>query len=300
MNTVTLELFLDVMRLRSFTAVAHARQVAPSSVSRAIQQLEQELNSTLFQRNARGLEPTEAAEVFYRGVSPAMEELSAAQEAVTRAQLTPRGRLRIAAPTVYGQERIVPLLPILYAQYPELSVELYLQDAFVDLIGERIDVAIRLGALKDSSYIARKLHPMRFVVCASPAFLQRSGRPVNPGDLSKMACLLMPRQGQYGLWHFHQNGKTQGVEVQGRCLVTNSGAVRDCALAGMGVALLPDWLVQKHLTSGELEPLFEPFDVTPNQGDNAIWLLRPNRKYLPAKVKVFQDLLGADNAHQTR
>ena len=292
MELETLELFLDVMRARNFTRIARARGVAPSSISRAITHLEDELGVRLFQRSTRRLEPTEAAQVYFERIESVVAELRAAGEMATDLVTRPTGTLRITAATVYGQMYVVPLLAEIAACYPDLSVELILTDAFVDLIEERIDLAIRLGSLQDSSYIARKVAGMRFHVCATPDYLARHGTPTDPVELRTHNCLLFPRSGYDLDWLFRdRDGEVTTVPIQGRYLVTNSQAIRQCALAGMGIALLPDWLVREELAAGELVDLFPVHEVTATDFDSAVWLVYPSREYLALKVRAVMDLL---------
>jgi DNA-binding transcriptional LysR family regulator len=292
MDTTTLKLFIKAMRQRSFTEVARDERVAPSSVSRAIAGLEKEIGVLLFQRNTRKLEPTEAGLVFFERIVPLVDELEAAVQMATDISEEPRGTLRVSAPTVYGQRNIAPLLPELHADYPALAIELLLNDTFVDLIAEHIDVAIRLGSLQDSNLVATRLCDMRFRVCASPSYLERHGRPTSPHDIEQHECLLFPRQGYSLNWSFRDSaGKSIEVAVRGRCLVTNSDVIRQCAVSGMGLALLPDWLVDTDIHRGDLVTLFEEYEVTATNFDGTVWLLRPSRTYLPMKVRIFTDYL---------
>ncbi len=288
MDLSTLKLFVEVMLRRSFTEVAKTEHMAPSSVSRAIASLEAELGSRLFQRSTRKLEPTEAGMRYFERVAPLLEELTAAGDMVVDSSEEARGILRVSAPTVFGQMFLVPVLADLNKHYPELTIEMLLNDAYVDLVGERIDVAIRLGSLRDSSYVARRVRKIRFYVCASPTYLERRGTPSTPQEVARHECLLFPRE-EYNLnWLFRDTkGHVEEVKIQGRCLITNSEAIRQCALSGMGLALLPDWLVEADIASGAMQALFNDFEVSATDFDSAIWILQPSRAYVPLKAKVF-------------
>ncbi len=292
MNIESLKLFVDVMHKRSFTEIARAQGVAASSVSRSITSLEKELGFKLFQRTTRKVTPTEAGIKYFERIDSILDDLEAAQQIATDLNNRPVGTLRITAPVVFGQMYIVPLLPILANQYPELSIELDLNDAYVDLLEERIDVAIRVGSLSDSSYIARKLSDMRFYVCATQVYFDQQIKPEKPQDLQKHNCLLMPRTGYNFNWLFKQKNKTIiEVSINGKYLVNNSKAIRECMLAGMGVALLPDWLVANDILTGKVVNLFEDYEVTPTNYDGSVWLVYPSREYLPLKVRVFNEFL---------
>lgn len=295
MEIETLEIFLHVMRQRNFTDVARARNLAPSSVSRTITALEKEIGIKLFQRSTRRLEPTEAGNVYFERIQPILDELLSAREIAADLIEEPKGTLRVTASTVYGEMYIVPLLPELADKYPLLSIELMLTDAYIDLIEERIDVAVRLGALQDSSYIARQIKTLDFYVCASPEYIAQHGRPNAPDEIKNHNCLLFPRAGHNLNWLFKKKkGVATEVPISGRCLVTNSQAIKQCAVAGMGLALLPDWLAGDAVQSGLLVRLFDEFAVTATDFNGAIWLLYPSRDYVPIKTRVFMNHLIAN------
>ena len=292
MDLDTLSLFVEVMRRGSFADVARARGAAPSSISRAIAGLENELGIRLFQRSTRNLEPTEAALVYFERINPLVNEIETAKQAALDVSEEPKGTLRVTAATVFGQTAIVPLLPGLAEAYPQLSIELYLTDAYLDLVEERIDVAIRLGSLKDSSYIAKRLADLKFYICASPDYLKRYGIPEHPKAIKEHNCLLFPRQNYSLDWLFKdKDGTLTQAPITGKYLITNSEAIKQCAIAGMGLALLPDWLVNDAVSSGKLVTLFHEYEVTATDYDSAAWILYPSREYLPLKTRVFVDFL---------
>ncbi len=292
MEISTLRLFLHVMRQRSFTEVARTHGLAPSSVSRTIGALEKELGIRLFQRSTRKLEPTEAGLVYFERISPVIDELEAARQLATDVSEEPRGTLRVTAPTVFAQLHIVPLLPEFAEKYPGVSLELQLTDAFQDLIQDRIDLAVRLGTLSDSSYIARRLNKMAFYICASPNYIEKHGRPEILEHIRNHNCLLFPRTGYNLNWLFKDDkDNTTEVPVSGKYLLTNSDAIKQCVLAGMGLSLLPDWLVNKEIENGELIRLFPDYAVTATDYESSVWLLYPSREYVPLKVRVFIEFL---------
>jgi DNA-binding transcriptional LysR family regulator len=216
---------------------------------------------------------------------------SAAQFAADISQ-EPQGKLRLSTGVTYGENCITPLLSEFAERYPALSVELILSDAYLDLIEERIDIAVRLGTLKSSSHIARRLATMTFHVCASPAYLEKNGKPQAPYELTEHECLLFPRTGYNFNWLFKDShGTITEIAIKGKYLITNSNAIRRCCLNGMGITLLPDWLVSEHLSSGELVSLFTDYQVTATDFDSAIWLIHPSREYLPGKTRAFRDFL---------
>lgn len=292
MELSALRTFVEVMRRGSFAAVARDQDVAPSSVSRAIAALEEELGVRLFQRSTRRLEPTEAGRVYFERIETIVDELEHAGHMAVDMSSSPKGSLRITAPQTFGQLHIVPLLPELSATYPELSLELLLTNAIVDLLAERIDVAVRLGPLPDSTLVVSRLCPMIYVVCASPRYLEQHGRPQTPHDVQRHDCLLFPLPGYDSRWRFRKpKGKVIEVPVRGRCVISNGVALRQCAVAGMGLTMLPRWNIEQQLRDGSLVDVFPDYEVTATSYDIAAWLLYPSRDYLPLKVRVFVDFL---------
>jgi len=194
---------------------------------------------------------------------------------------------------------IATLLPEVSARYPLLTIELILTDAYLDLIEDRIDIAVRLGSLQDSSYIARRLRKMAFYICASREYLEQNGTPNEPNQVMSHNCLLFPRTGYNLNWLFKdKDGKITDVAISGRCLITNSQAIRACAISGMGLALLPDWLVENDIRSGSLIRLFEDYTVTATDYDGAVWLISPSRQHIPLKTRVFMDYLIRQQADE--
>lgn len=293
MQLESLQLFVEVMRYGNFADVARAHGIAPSSVSRSIAALERDLGARLFQRSTRRLTPTEAAAVFYHRLQPALREIESARVAASDLQREVSGTLRVSAPAAFANSAIVPLLPEFAALYPQLNLDLEISDRFVDLLEERIDVAIRLGSLPDSSLVARRLADMSFRICASPAYLRQRGVPRLPADIADHDCLLFPRAGYDLDWLFRDSGGgVEKVRIEGRIQIANSAAILACAIAGMGLALLPDWLLRDALATGQLQALFDDFEVSATDFDSAVWILYPSRSYLPQKTRVFVDFLG--------
>jgi len=293
MDLETLELFVEVMEKGSFAGAARSRNIDPSSVSRTIAKLERELSVRLFQRTTRKLQPTEAGAIYYDRIAPIIDEIELAKQMATDLGTTPRGTLRFTASTVFSSQKIVPILPEFARRFPSLKMEIILSDSYLDLIAERIDLALRLGTLQDSSYIVRKLRGMEFYVCASPNYLQKYGWPNDPLQIKDLNCLLFPRQGNNLNWLFKDpRGKIIEIPIKGQYLLTNSLAIKQCAIAGMGLTLLPDWLVSEEIKSGSLVRLFPNYEVTTTDQPSAIWLLYPSRNYLPLKTQVFIDYLA--------
>ncbi len=292
MDISVLQLFVEVVRQGSFAAVARDRNLDPSSVSRAIAGLEEELGIRLFQRTTRQLSPTEAGMTYFERVESLVEELQQATAIATDVSSQPTGKLRVTASVSFGLKCIVPLLPEFTQLYPDLTVDILLSDAIVDLFAERIDVAIRLGLLPESSLIVQQLMPTHYSVCASPDYLKRSKPLKQPIDLAQHNCLLFPFAGFRSRWIFKdRKGELSEVPVFGRTLISSAIALQHCAIAGMGLALLPNWLIDEDLQSGTLINVFPDYEVTATDFSAAAWLVYPSRAYIPLKVRVFIDFL---------
>jgi len=291
MEVASLYLFAEVIRQRSFTAIAKTRGIAPSSVSRSIRALEKEIGIRLFHRTTRQIVPTEAGLRYFERISSVLEELELAQLLASDHDSLPKGVLKVTAPRVFGELYLIPLLPEFNQLYPDLTLEVLLSDDFTNLVEEGIDVAIRAGMLQDSTYISRKLMAMNFYITASPDYLTNMGTPSLPEHIIEHNCLVFPRVGHNSNWLFKANHEVQEVNVQAKVLVTQSSAIKQLTLANMGLSLLPDWLVSREIESGKLVHLFSDWQVTATNYSSAVWLLYPSREYLPLKVKVFNEFL---------
>jgi DNA-binding transcriptional LysR family regulator len=300
MEINSLELFAAVARRGSFAGVAKDRNVDPSSVSRAIADLEAELGLRLFQRTTRSMTLTEAGDLYLARVEPLIEELARAREAAAQVSgaltgaLTgaPRGLLRLTASVTFGQMRIVPLLGAFRARYPDLQVEGVFTDANVDLVADRIDLAIRLAPVVEGDVIAAKLMDTRYRVVATPGYLATHPPIARPTDLSAHKVLLFTIKAFRTRWLFRDpDGREQAVPIFGDITLSPAGSLLAAALAGLGPALLPDWLVDDAIAAGSLVRLLPDHAVTATTFDTGAWLVYPSRAYLPSKVRVMADFL---------
>lgn len=294
MNFDDLELLMDVARLGSFAATARERNVDPSWVSRVVASLETELGARLFQRSTRQLALTEAGMDYTQRMAPLLEEMRLARLALADIGGHVRGRLRISASNTFGLRRVAPFLPAFCARHPQLEVDLMLADALVDLVAERVDVAVRLGVLQDSSLVAVPLMPVQYRVVASTEWARAHGAVLRaPIDLSAVGCLGFSLPGFRDRWLFEprSGGDQVAVPIQTRIQASNGLALREFALAGMGPALLPHWLIDDDLLEGSLTNLFPGHEVSVHDAPAGAWLVYPTRSYVPAKVRLFVDFL---------
>lgn len=290
MDLEVLKTFVEVMHQGSFAAVARERNIDPSSVSRAIASLEKELGIRLFQRTTRQLSPTEAGTIYFSRIAPLIEEMEQAVELITESQ-QPQGTLRVTASVSFGLKCIVPLLSKFELVYPEIAIDLLLSDARLDLVTERIDLAIRLGRMPDSSLIAQKLMSTRYYVCGSPDYLKQY-QIKQPQDIAQHNCLLFPLPGFRSRWIFQDDHGTRfKIPVRGRTIISNAIGLQKCAIAGMGLALLPLWLIEQDLKTGKLVQVLPDYQVTASDFNTSAWLVYPSRSYVPLKVKVFSSFI---------
>lgn len=292
MDIQQLKTLVAVVHEGSFAAAARSLDMAPSMVTRAVAALERELGVRLMQRTTRKLSLTDAGAAYYEHVRQALEALDRAGEEAHATRGDLRGTVRVTASVAYGQSMIVPLLPALHERHPGLGIELLLTDAMVDLVLERVDIAVRLGPATDSSLIGLALGPLRYRVVASPAYLQRHGRPRVPGDLAACECLRYPLPGFGTEWKFRAaDGTVQSVAVRGWLMLSTFLALHRAALEGLGPVMLPQWLVDEDLAAGRLVDLFPAHEVTASNFDSAVWLMYASRVHVPRRVRAVVDFI---------
>lgn len=292
MNTNDMIVFAEVARSGSFAAVAKARNMDPSSISRTIAGLEATLGVRLFQRTTRRMSLTEEGELYLARAVPLVEDLAAVQAEARQSRAVPSGNLRLTASVTFGQNALMPLLPEFRRIYPEIALECMFTDANVDLVAERIDVAVRLAPAIEGDVIATKLMDTQYRVVASPEYLDAFGPPEAPEDLADRDCILFNLRDWRSRWVFRTAGEDSvDVPVTGSLVLSPAGALRDAALAGLGPALLAGWLVDQDIHAGRLVDLFPGWDVTATTFETAAWVVYPSRAYLPAKTRAMIDFL---------
>ena len=280
--------FVKVAETQSFSEAARRLRSSKSAVSRNVGALETELGARLFNRTTRSLKLTEAGQAYFERVSRILADLDDANRALGRLEAAPRGRLIVSAPMSFGFLHLAPALPDFLARYPELEVDLSLSDRFVDVVDEGFDVALRIGALPDSSLVARRIAPIRRALCASPAYFRERGTPKTPDEIKGHECLRNSNVGRAEEWRFvAEDGKAVVVSVSGRVSANNGDTLRILALAGFGVANLPTFIVGADLRSGALVAALDRF-VPQNIAMSALY---PHARHLSPKVRAFVDFL---------
>jgi len=277
--------FVAVVENGGFSAAARALGISKSAVSKRINQLEAQLGVRLLHRTTRKLSLTEAGERYFEHASRALAAAGQAEDAVTELQGEPQGHLRISAPMSFGRLHVAPLIPKFLKRYPKLQIDLVMDDQKVDLVSGGFDVAIRAGNLPASTLIARKLAPVRQVLCASPDYIDRYDRPGTPAELSGHNCVLYSYSSDAGEWTLIGESGPETVTVSGSYQVNNSEALLEALREGIGIGRLPTFVAGPDLKTGRLVKLFESYRLP----DFTLYAVFPERQYLPAKVRAFLD-----------
>lgn len=282
-----LEAFIETVEQGSLTGAARKLGRSLQSISRSLMTLEQSLGVELVQRTTRKSRTTEAGEVFFERVQPAVAELREAQEAATSLRSSPTGCLRVSAPTLFGPAFVMPILSKFIDLYPEVDAELQLSDRFESFADGEIDVAIRIGELPDSDLKAVRLGALRRVFFGSPHYLAEHGTPGHPEELADHACVTRIVDGRTAGWPYRSDGKTREIKVAGRLRSNNSTALYAGVLAGAGISYTPLWQIRDLVDAGRLEVILAEYETAPAPL-HAVW---PNTRRPPAKTRAFVDML---------
>ena len=277
--------FVAVVENGGFSAASRKLGVSKSAVSKRINQLENHLGVLLLHRTTRKLSLTEAGERYYEHAAQALGAAGKAEDAVTELQGEPQGKLKVSSPMSFGRLHVAPLIPKLMQRYPKLQIDLVMDDRNIDLVAEGIDVAIRSGDMPDSTLIARKLAPLRQVLCASPGYIDRYGMPATPAELVERNCILFSYSGDANEWTLNKGDKSESVLVSGSYRVNNSEAILEALREGVGIGRLPTFVAGPDLKAGNLVMILESYHIP----DHIFYAVFPERQYLPAKVRVFLD-----------
>ncbi|MEL6887330.1 MAG: LysR family transcriptional regulator [Pseudomonadota bacterium] len=274
----------------SFAAVARVTGVDPSSVSRTVAGVEAALGLRLFQRSTRALRLTEAGAVYLGRLGPLLDDLDLARDAAAEIGTAPRGLVRLTASVAFGHDVLVPALAALRQELPGIMLELILSDQNVDMVASQVDLAIRLAPAPKGDLISTRLRSTCYRVVASPDYVASKGAPDRPDALATREVLRLTLPEYRTEWQF-RGPDAVAVPVDGPILISNALALRAAARAGLGPALLADWLVDGDVSAGRLVDLFPEYQVTATTFDTAAWLLYPSREYLPTKVRAVIDAL---------
>ncbi|MES2319043.1 MAG: LysR family transcriptional regulator [Pseudomonadota bacterium] len=279
--------FVEVVARGSLSAAARAEGIAPAMIGRRLDALEARLGVKLLQRTTRKLVLTNEGAAFLEDCQRILSELEDAESAVAERSAKASGHLLVSAPAGFGRQHVAPLLPSFLAEHREVTMNLNLNDRVVDVVGEGVDVAIRIASLSDSSLVGVKLADNQRVLVASPAYLKRHGTPATLADLARHNCLAISSEGSQRGWTFRENGKMVTLKVAGN-MVCNDGAVlHDWALAGKGLAWRSMWEVNAEIDDGRLATVLDQFAAPGND----IYAVFAQRRHLPLRIRAFVDFL---------
>jgi len=286
-DLVALKAFVTIMESGSFNRAADLLEASATTVSRRISDLESALGVKLLNRTTRHIDLTEAGRQFYSDVVNILESLEEAEEKLQTGRETIKGNLRIAAPLSFGVGRIAPILPVFMKRHPELKVHLQLEDRFTDLVAEGIDVAIRIGSLKDSTLVATRLASIPMIFCASAEYLAIHGEPVIPEDLSAHECLHYSLLSTRENWTFSTGDDVPDVEISGPLSTNNGDVLKEAAIQGLGIMGTPTFIVEDTLEDGRLKAILTEYNPEPL----GLYAVRPSRHFTPARVRVLIEFL---------
>lgn len=285
-----MQLFVRVVQEGSFSATARTLGTTPSSVSRQVSQIEVELGTRLFQRTTRKQSLTEAGEIYFQHAERIIADLETAHLAVKRLTDMPSGSLHITAEADFALAHIAPMLPDFLERYPEIQVRFSMNANMIDLIDGGIDVALRMGHLSDSSLVARQIAVSKSLVCASPSYLEKHGTPSHPSELEAHSCLSFKVKPGKKYWCFKVAESLLEVPVSGRINVNSIAFLRDIALEGQGIIMVPSWVIRDELSKGKLIPLLEDYPLEPIS--MPIQAVFAHNRHLAPKVRAFVEFLA--------
>ena len=288
LNASAMVLFAEIVAAGSFSAAASRLGLSNASVSREVARLERRLGAQLLRRTTRKMSLTEVGEAFYERCQRVVDEAEQAASSVGESLVEPRGEIRLAAPTSFGQRQIAPKLPAFLARYPQVRLHVELTDRMVDLVTERFDLAVRItNRLTDTSFVQRRLCPIRFVACAAPSYLAAHGTPRGIEDLAQHNCLNPAGLPWVGILRGHLP-PSRRRRLDGNLTVDSADGVRRVALLGHGIACLPTFVAGEDLRAGRLVP------VLPRQLSLIVsaFALHPHSRHPSAKVRVLIDYLA--------
>ncbi|MFJ3468082.1 LysR family transcriptional regulator [Pseudomonas sp. NPDC090201] len=281
-----LAMFAKVAEEGSFAAAARVMGVSVPTVSRAVARLEERLGGRLLNRTSRQLSLTEFGQSMAARAGEIYRQAEAVEGQAMELSVQPRGLVRLAVPMSFGVRWVAPLMPSLIRRYPELSVDLHLSDASVDLIGEGFDAALRIAALPDSSLVARRLCSVTQFLVASPEYLARHGHPGHPRELAGRPCLSYAYRARSQLWRFtHEDGEEADVEPKGPLRMTNSEAAIPVLLEGLAIAELPEFMASQYLADGRLERVLPEWSMT----RGGLYFVTPSARTRSMKITALSD-----------
>lgn len=287
-----MRVFVRVMETHSFSGVARELGTTQPTISKQIGWLEQQAGARLLHRTTRSVTPTGDGLIYYDHCRTALVAVEAAQTAVGKRRISPAGLVRIGSPVAFGRLHLAPRIGVLLDRYPDLAVELVMNDRFVDLVEQGIDLAVRVGELADTrSLVARRIGTTARVTVGSTEYFERHGEPRTPEDLTSHNCIVYTELSTRDAWHFvDKASRLVQVRVSGNFLANNSEAVREAVIAGVGIGTLPTWHFRDEISGGKVRIVLREWKPK-RLPIHAIW---PSRRQLPAKIRAVADFLAEE------
>jgi DNA-binding transcriptional LysR family regulator len=285
----SMQIFVEVAKSAGFSAAANKIGLSRAQVSKSVMQLEKHLGTRLFNRTTRRISLTEIGTIYLDRCIAILQDIDETEAIAGEQTQQPRGRLTLSAPTSFGVLHLQQAIPAFLRQHPQVQISLNLADRFIDVVDEGFDVVIRIAELEDSSLIARRLAPCRRVLCAAPAYLEEHGTPLVPQDLAVHHCLVYSNELTPDTWRLQGLAGLESVKVSGPLCADNGDILRAAAIDGLGVTLLPTFIVGADLKSGRLQQVLDDYCPPPI----SIHAVFPSRRYLSAKVRSFIDFMAA-------
>jgi DNA-binding transcriptional LysR family regulator len=286
-KVASLRAFVKVVENGSFAEAGRQLRLSRSAISKYIADLEESLGVQLLTRTTRHASPNENGQLYFERALVILSEIDAADQAVTSQQSTPRGLLRINAPMSFGTLKLGPALADFMVRYPEMQLQLVLSDDLVDPVEGGFDVTLRIAELESSSLIARKIAPMPRLICASPDYLERHGSPAHPDDLRKHHTLTYGFLFTGNQWKLTGDDGVHWIQPAWSLCVNNAEVLRDVAVKGRGIALIPEFIADAALKSGKLRTVLDDFRAPPL----SLYAVYPSTRHLSVKVRLFIDFL---------
>ena len=278
-----MEVFVRVVDSGSFSAAARQIRVGQPAISKTVSQLEHQLGVSLLVRSSRGLSPTEAGQNYYERAKRCIEEANEAELAARGAGAGLSGRLRFSAAVTFASLHVIPRLPSFIAKRPHLRVEAILDDRNVDLIGEGIDVALRMGVLTDSTMTARRIGQSRRVVLGTPAYFKKAGEPSNPAELVHHSAVLYAQRGGGTVWTFRRDSHEETITLNDSLHVAAAEGVRAAVFADLGLCVASEWMFQPDLDSGKVKEVMRDWALPYLD----LWAAFPTGRRASAKARAF-------------
>ncbi|NIY75728.1 LysR family transcriptional regulator [Thalassospira sp. HF15] len=278
--------FIAVTERQSFTAAAKQLGISVAQVSRQVTALEEKLGVQLFYRTTRKVSVTEAGQIYYQHCRQLLDGLGEAERAIGNLTELPRGKLKLTAPTTYGETVIAPLVNDFVTRYPDLEVQCRFTNQKLDLVLEGYDMAIRLGRLEGTagSLMTQQLSTRRLYACAAPSYIAKRGEPYSLSELHHHNCLV----GTLDYWRFEEDGRERTVRIHGSIHANSGQALVDAARKGIGIVQLPDYYVDPWIASGDLVPVLTKYQPS----DEGIWAIYPTNRHLSPKIRMLVEHLG--------